>query len=180
MTHCPGATTLLLRWPTFCLWNVYFPGLHSLWSMFLPALLSLSRVTLCPRFTSSLLRQPTLCLWKNVAPWINLLSLYCGSLLNSFLCKATDPHLVAHPKGLTQDLGHKHLLIIFPTPPPSRGAPDLEALISNRVSSPPTRQRLSGFPVVCSPDVALAQEGVLLPLGLPLAPCYPASLTLWL
>ena len=33
---------------------------------------------------------------------VNLLSLYYGSLLNSFLCEAKDPHLVAHPRTLTE------------------------------------------------------------------------------
>ena len=32
-----------------------------------------------------------------VAPWINLLSLYYGSLLNSFLQEAENPHLAAVP-----------------------------------------------------------------------------------
>ena len=32
-----------------------------------------------------------------VSHQINLLSLYYGSLLNSFLLKAKDPHIVAHP-----------------------------------------------------------------------------------
>ena len=178
MTHCPGATTLLLRWPAFCLWNVYLPGLHSLRSVFLPALPSLSQATPCPRSTSRFWGSPH-----------SVYGRMCSSLskpaftllwLTLELCEAKDPHLVAHPKGLTQDLGHNHLLTVFPTPPPSGGAPDLEALISNRASSPPTRQRLSGFPAVCRPDVAVAQEGALLPLGLPLAPCYPASPTLWL
>ena len=46
-----------------------------------------------------------------VAPWINLLSLYYGSLLKAFLCGASNPHLVAI-SGLRSDLGHGH-----PRPP---------------------------------------------------------------
>ena len=33
-----------------------------------------------------------------LSPWINLLSLYYGSLLNSFLCEAKNPYLAAHPR----------------------------------------------------------------------------------
>ena len=46
---------------------------------------------------SGLLRWPILCLESVFAPWINLLSLYYGSLLNSFLHEANIPHWEAIP-----------------------------------------------------------------------------------
>ena len=44
-------------------------------------------------------------------PWVNLLSLYFCSLLNSYLCEARDPQIAIHPRvsGVSED-------VIFPSP----------------------------------------------------------------
>ena len=44
---------------------------------------------------------------------VNLLSLYCGSLLNSFLCKAEDSPFEALSQELAWDLGLAHPLTPF-------------------------------------------------------------------
>ena len=45
--------------------------------------------------SSCLLTRPTLYLWSVYPPPIDLFSLYCGLLLNSFLLEAKNPRLVA-------------------------------------------------------------------------------------
>ena len=62
--------------------------LISLWNY--PPLLKLT--TLYPGASLSFWDGP-----HSVSPWINLLSLYYGSLLNPFLCEAKNTHLAAVP-----------------------------------------------------------------------------------
>ena len=71
----PKVTGILL--PLISLWN--YPPLQKLTTPYHRASLT------------------SLCLWTVFLPWINLLSLYCGSLLNSFLCKTNNPQLAAIP-----------------------------------------------------------------------------------
>ena len=62
-------------------------------------------------FKNSELSCPCLLRWPTCCPWnVYLCFVFYGLLLNSFLCKAKDSHLGAHPRNLSRDLGHDHPL----------------------------------------------------------------------